>query len=76
LIHAKPTRVPGRPIISKEIRMKEVPKKEQDEVGGGTIYQPWCPPPPLDNPSGYPQFPGCPTDPPISDPTYTDPVNA
>ena len=56
--------------------MKEVPKKEQDEVGGGTIYQPWCPPPPLDNPSGYPQFPGCPTDPPISDPTYTDPVNA
>jgi hypothetical protein len=54
--------------------MKEVPKKEQDEVGGGTIYQPWCPPPP-ENPSGYPQFPGCPTDPPISDPLYTDPVN-
>lgn len=45
--------------------MKEVPKKEQEEVGGGTVYQPWCPPP---NEPGFPPMPGCPTDPPEDSP--------
>jgi hypothetical protein len=49
--------------------MKEVPKKDQEDVGGGTVYQPWCPPP---QEPGYPQLPGCPTDPP-SVPGYVDP---
>lgn len=39
--------------------MKEVPKKQEEEVGGGDIlYEPWCPPP---GDLGYPQLPGCPT---------------
>lgn len=50
--------------------MKEVPKKEQDEVGGGTVYQPWCPP----DETGYPPVPGCPTDPPPPETGYTDPA--
>ncbi len=37
--------------------MKEVPKKREEEVGGGDIlYEPWCPPGDL----GYPRAPGCP----------------
>lgn len=43
--------------------MKEVPKKHEEEVGGGDIlYEPWCPPP---GDLGYPPTPGCP---------YPDPV--
>jgi hypothetical protein len=49
--------------------MKEVPKRDQEEVGGGTVYQPWCPPP---QEPGYPQMPGCPTDVP-NVPGYVDP---
>ncbi len=52
--------------------MKEVPKKDHEDVGGGTVYEPWRPP---DLP--FPQFPGCPTDPPIpgiDDPVYPDPT--
>lgn len=50
--------------------MKEVPKKHEDEVGGGTVYEPWCPPP---DELRYPQIPGCPTDPPTDSP-YIDPA--
>ena len=50
--------------------MKEVPKKQEDEVGGGgVLYEPWCPPP---GDLGYPQLPGCPSPTipePIADPT-------
>ena len=38
--------------------MKEVPKRHEEEVGGGVLYEPWCPPP---GDLGYPQFPGCPS---------------
>lgn len=48
--------------------MKEVPQERHDEVGGGTVYQPWCPPPD----ELYPKIPGCPTDPPV--PEYVDPT--
>ena len=50
--------------------MKEVPKHDQEDIGGGTVYQPWCPPPQ----PGFPQIPGCPTDPPMPVPGYADPV--
>jgi hypothetical protein len=50
--------------------MKEVPKKDEEEVGGGGIvYEPWRPPP-----ETYPPMPGCPTDPPV--PAPGDPVIA
>lgn len=50
--------------------MKEVPKKQEEEVGGGTIYDPTCPTPTY---PGDPTQPGCPTGPggvpvPIFDP--------
>lgn len=52
--------------------MKEVPKKQDEEVGGGILYEPWCPPP---GDLGYPQLPGCPapTDPP-PDPVFSAPA--
>lgn len=50
--------------------MREVPKQHEPEIGGGTVYEPWCPPP--DEP-GYPTTPGCPTDPPV-EPGYVDPA--
>ncbi|HET9581037.1 MAG TPA: hypothetical protein VFP44_24640 [Usitatibacter sp.] len=51
--------------------MREVPKQHEPEIGGGTVYEPWCPP--LDEP-GYPTTPGCPTDPPAVEPGYVDPT--
>ena len=50
--------------------MKEVPSKKEGDVGGGVLYEPWCPPP---GDPGYPQMPGCPTfpDPPL--PVIDDP---
>lgn len=50
--------------------MKEVPKKDEEEVGGGTVYEPWCPPP---GEPGYPQFPGSPITDEPSVPGYVDP---
>ena len=51
--------------------MKEVPQTHHDEIGGGTVYQPWCPPP---DEIGFPQVPGCPTDPPPPESGNIDPT--
>jgi hypothetical protein len=53
--------------------MKEVPQKDHQEIGGGSVYQPWCPPP---DELGYPQVPGCPTDPLPPETGYIDPIGA
>jgi hypothetical protein len=44
--------------------MKEVPRKDEEEVGGGTVYRP--------PPQTYPPMPGGPIDPPL--PAPYDPV--
>ncbi len=53
--------------------MKDAPKKQQRHVGGGTVYEPWCPPP---GDLGYPQMPGCPspTQPYPLPPEFNDPT--
>jgi len=45
--------------------MKEVPRKDEEEVGGGTVYRP--------PPQTYPPMPGGPIDPPVQAPC--DPVS-
>jgi hypothetical protein len=48
--------------------MKEVPKKDEEEVGGGTLHEPRRLPP-----DTYPPMPGLPIDPPLPGPY--DPVS-